>query len=71
MAVLVDEITLGEKTLYILDTDPSSGVGFDANLSDLALDSLGNMFIKVGALATDWARQATESDALAYALIFG
>ncbi len=65
MAVLIDQLTLGELKIAALDSDPRDGVGYLAEVGSYAtinnqLAPVGKLFIKVGPGSTDWNVIATE-----------
>lgn len=65
MAILVDQLTLGEIKILSLDSDPRSGAGYSAEIGSYATINnsgapVGQLFIKVGAGNTAWNIVATE-----------
>lgn len=65
MAVLIDQLTLGELKILALDSDPRTGAGYSAEVGSYATinnqsSPVGKLFIKVGASNTDWNIIATE-----------
>lgn len=65
MAVLIDQLTLGELKILALDSDPRDGVGYSVEVGSYATinnqsSPVGKMFIKVGPGSTDWNIIATE-----------
>lgn len=65
MALLVDQLTLGELKILSLDSDPRVGGGYAAEVGSYATinnpgSPVGQLFIKVGAGNADWNIIATE-----------
>lgn len=58
MAAILDQITVGEKLVIVVDGDPSAAAGTAAEIGSLALletgGSVGQNWIKVGAADTAW-----------------
>lgn len=63
MAQILDIVTVGEKTIYNVDQDPSAGAGTSAEIGSIALletgSSAGEMYLKVGAADTAWDKFTT------------
>lgn len=74
MSVLVDQITIGEQKILILDAAPTGGAGYLAKVGDLAVVSgAAGLYQMTGTNATDWILQSTVTpediqDAVASAL---
>lgn len=55
MAILNDQITVGDIRLVVLDSDPSITTGFAAPVSSIAfVPSLGALYAKFNTADTDW-----------------
>ena len=66
MAVLKSQITVGEKLILVVDSDPSLGIGYDAPLGSITMVSaVGSVYIKFGAAVTDWSLVVSAADATA------
>lgn len=64
MAILVDQLTLGEVKILTLDADPRTGLGYAAEIGSYATinnqgSPTGEFYIKVGSGNTDWERFST------------
>lgn len=65
MAILIDQITIGEVKYLALDSDPRTGGGYAAEVGSLATINnqgapVGALYIKTGAGNTDWNIFGTE-----------
>lgn len=55
MAVLIDQITLGELRILVLDSDPTTGPGYSAPIGSLAIvEGQSGLFQKSGPTDLDW-----------------
>lgn len=57
MAAILDQITVGEKLVIVVDADPSAAAGTPAEIGSLALletGSVGQNWVKVGSADTAW-----------------
>jgi len=55
MAAILDQITVGEKLILVVDGDPGAGAGTPAELNSMAMiEGTAGVFQKVGALDTQW-----------------
>ena len=67
MAVILDQITVGDHLIYSLDTDPREGSGTPAIVGTIGLvnsganGTIGEAYIKVGPGDADWRYLATSS----------
>lgn len=63
MAQILDIVTVGEKTIYNVDQDPSAGAGTAAEIGSVAIlesgSSVGEAYLKVGAADTAWDKFST------------
>lgn len=65
MAILIDQLTLGELKILAIDSDPRTGGGYAAEIGSYATinnqgSPVGQFYLKVGAGNTDWNLLATE-----------
>lgn len=61
MANLIDQITIGDVVIAVLDSDPST-TSFASDMGSIAIvPSIGKLFHKIGPLSTDWDMIATKS----------
>jgi len=71
MAIIRDQITVGDHLVYSLDTDPRTGLGTPAIVGTIAMidvgdaGTLGEAYLKVGAADTAWRLIATATTAAA------
>lgn len=61
MAKVLDIITVGSKSIYHVDSDPSSGNGTPAPIGSMALSETGSIFIKIGSSDKNWDIALTSS----------
>jgi len=62
MASILNLITVGEKEVLVIDSDPSTGGGLSAPIASIAVydsGTAGYAFLKVGSLDTDWQQLST------------
>jgi hypothetical protein len=64
MAVLLNQITVGELKILVLDSDPSQGAGYaDAEIGSIAIiQGQGGIYQKTGAGDTAWATSSVNAE---------
>jgi hypothetical protein len=65
MANVLDQLSLGQKTLYVVDSAPNGGAGLTANVGDLALVDAApayGLYVKVSSSALAWTIMATDAN---------
>ena len=63
MAVLIDQITVGDINILVLDSDPSTGPGYAAAIGSLAIvEGQSGLYQKSGVNNTDWIIASVNSE---------
>lgn len=63
MAVLLDQITIGQSKILILDSAPDTGAGYSVGVGSIAIiEGQSGIYQKTGALDTDWTISSVNSE---------
>lgn len=65
MAVLLNQITVGDYRISVLDSDPSTGIGHSESIGSLAIvDGSPGLWQKFGSADTDWQRISADNETI-------